>query len=149
MTPKSNATSEREGSNPEGGGSTVAESGGTPETKADPDAEWVAATLQGDPLAFEKLVVRHQNRIYTRIYFMVNDRETAADLCQEVFLKAHVALRGGEPTRKVSSRSPPLSLSAVSVAICSSSASRSGSWAMSGSPQRRRRINRSTIGSSL
>lgn len=42
----------------------------------------------GDQDAFEQLVLSNQNRVYALAFRMVNDREEAADLAQEAFLKA-------------------------------------------------------------
>ena len=42
----------------------------------------------GDQEAFGQLVLAHQNKIYTLCVHMVTDREEAADLAQEAFLKA-------------------------------------------------------------
>lgn len=58
------------------------------ESGPDPDAEVLATALTGDTRAFEELVVRHQNRIYTHVHFMVRDAEIALDLAQECFLRA-------------------------------------------------------------
>lgn len=66
---------------------------GEPETNTDPDAETLALAMDGDHRAFEELVLRHQDRVYTNIYFMVHDRELAADLSQECFLRAYRGLR--------------------------------------------------------
>ena len=59
----------------------------------DPDRAYLEAAREGDSKAFGELVLRHQDRIYTRIYFMVHDRELAADLSQDAFLKAYLGLR--------------------------------------------------------
>ena len=50
--------------------------------------ELVARAKAGDTDAFEQLVLDNQNRIYSLAFRMVNDREEAADLAQEAFLKA-------------------------------------------------------------
>ena len=42
----------------------------------------------GRPEAFDRLVERHQDRVYGVIHRMVNDREKAMDLTQETFLRA-------------------------------------------------------------
>ena len=60
---------------------------------ADPDLALVQAASAGDHHSFEELVKRHQNRVYTRIRFMVRDPGVAEDLAQEAFLKAYLGLR--------------------------------------------------------
>ena len=56
------------------------------------DQELVARAQNGDTEAFNPLVYKYQQKIYNLIYRKVRDRETAKDLCQEVFLKAWQAL---------------------------------------------------------
>ena len=56
------------------------------------DQELVARAQNGDTEAFNPLVRKYQQKIYHLIYRKVGDRETAQDLCQEVFLKAWQAL---------------------------------------------------------
>ena len=46
----------------------------------------------GDTAAFNPLVLKYEKKIYNLMYQRVRDRETAKDLCQEVFLKAFNAL---------------------------------------------------------
>lgn len=61
----------------------------TPGTAVDDaDAPLVARAQAGDVGAFETLVVRHQDRIYTEVRFLVRDPELASDLTQECFLHA-------------------------------------------------------------
>jgi RNA polymerase sigma-70 factor (ECF subfamily) len=52
------------------------------------ERELVARAKAGDPHAFEQLVLDNQNKVYTLAVRMVGDREEAADLAQEAFLKA-------------------------------------------------------------
>ena len=52
------------------------------------EQELVARARAGDQSAFEQLVLDNQNKVYTLAFRMVNDREEAADLAQEAFLKA-------------------------------------------------------------
>ena len=52
------------------------------------EQELVARAKAGDQDAFEQLVLDNQNKVYTLAFRMVNDREEAADLAQEAFLKA-------------------------------------------------------------
>ena len=56
------------------------------------EQELVARAQNGDTEAFNPLVYKYQQKIYNLIYRKVGDRETAKDLCQEVFLKAWQAL---------------------------------------------------------
>ena len=48
----------------------------------------MARARTGDQEAFEQLVLDNQNKVYALALRMVNDREEAADLAQEAFLKA-------------------------------------------------------------
>lgn len=52
------------------------------------EQELVARAKAGDQSAFEQLVLDNQNKVYSLALRMVNDREEAADLAQEAFLKA-------------------------------------------------------------
>lgn len=54
--------------------------------------ELVKRAQNGESDAFNPLVSKYQHKIYNLIYKRVGDRETAKDLCQEVFLKAWQAL---------------------------------------------------------
>ena len=56
------------------------------------DSELVRQFQNGDIEAFNPLVLKYQQKIYNLIYLRVHDRETAEDLCQDVFLKAFKAL---------------------------------------------------------
>ena len=56
------------------------------------EQELVTLVQNGNTEAFNPLVRKYQQKIYNLIYQRVGDRETAKDLCQEVFLKAWQAL---------------------------------------------------------
>ncbi len=58
----------------------------------DPDAELVARAARRDPEAFDALVLRHQDRIYSALLRLLGDAEAARDAAQETFLKAWQAL---------------------------------------------------------
>jgi RNA polymerase sigma-70 factor (ECF subfamily) len=49
---------------------------------------------QNDRQAFNELVIRYQDRIFNTVYRIVNDHPTAADICQESFLKAYQSING-------------------------------------------------------
>lgn len=53
-----------------------------------PYDDLVTKARNGDQEAFEKLVLENQNRVFSLALRLVNDREEAADLAQEAFLKA-------------------------------------------------------------
>lgn len=50
--------------------------------------ELVKQVQSGDTEAFNPLILKYEKKIYNLIYRRIGDRETAQDLCQEVFLKA-------------------------------------------------------------
>ena len=52
------------------------------------DRELVQRAKNGDKDAFEQLVLDNQNRVYSLALRLVGDREAAADLAQEAFVKA-------------------------------------------------------------
>jgi RNA polymerase sigma-70 factor, ECF subfamily len=58
-----------------------------------PDASLVHETRLGNENAFGELMRRYQERVYTILYGMIQNREDALDLTQEVFVKAYVGLR--------------------------------------------------------
>jgi RNA polymerase sigma-70 factor (ECF subfamily) len=62
---------------------------GLAEGFADPDAELVARWRMGDTSAFEKLVHRHERRVFSLVYRMLGSREEAEDVAQEAFLALH------------------------------------------------------------
>tara|TARA_R110001592_G_scaffold359340_4_gene665805 strand:+ start:45942 stop:46538 length:597 start_codon:yes stop_codon:yes gene_type:complete len=59
------------------------------------DQELVSQYLNGNENAFEALLRRHQQKIFSKIFFMVNKQELAEDLFQETFLKVINTLKGG------------------------------------------------------
>lgn len=65
------------------------------------DHQLVARTLADEPAAFEALVRRHQTRLFHIAHRMVKDREQAADLVQETFLRAYRKLADYQPTGSV------------------------------------------------
>lgn len=52
------------------------------------DNELLVLYKQGNVAAFETLVLRHKDRVYSSIYFLVKDEWLAEDIFQETFLKA-------------------------------------------------------------
>ncbi len=60
------------------------------------DQQLIANYLDGDERAFETLLNRHQQKIYTSIYLFVKDQSLAEDILQEVFIKVIDTLRKGK-----------------------------------------------------
>lgn len=59
------------------------------------DQQLIQLYVKGDSAAFEDLIKRHKDRIFTSIVIMVKDRSIAEDIFQEVFIKIIDTLRGG------------------------------------------------------
>ncbi|MGA3169588.1 MAG: sigma-70 family RNA polymerase sigma factor [Chthoniobacteraceae bacterium] len=64
------------------------------EAPVNPDIELVARTQDGDPRAFDELVVKYSPRLYGLVYNMTANHEDANDLLQDVFAKAFRSIRG-------------------------------------------------------
>lgn len=59
------------------------------------DEQLVKNYANGDNDAFDTLLARYQQKIYSYILFLVHDDEVADDLFQETFMKAIVTIRQG------------------------------------------------------
>ncbi len=59
------------------------------------DQQLIERYLNGDDKAFEVLLSRHKEKIYTSIYLFVKDRSLADDIFQDVFIKIIKTLRKG------------------------------------------------------
>lgn len=53
----------------------------------------LARVRRGDPAAFERLVLLHQDRVFDFCVRMLGDREEALDVSQDVFIRVHQHLR--------------------------------------------------------
>ena len=60
----------------------------------------MSRTAEGDELAFEILVRRHQTSVLNLVYHYVGDRTKAKDLAQEVFIRVWRAAKRYEPKAK-------------------------------------------------
>lgn len=56
--------------------------------EADRDAELVARVQSGDVRAYDELVVKYRERLFAIVYNLTSNREDAADIIQDVFIKA-------------------------------------------------------------
>jgi RNA polymerase sigma-70 factor (ECF subfamily) len=52
---------------------------------------------QGDPSAFEAILLKHQDRIYNLCLYMLRDSGNARDAAQDVFLKVYRGLKDFRP----------------------------------------------------
>jgi RNA polymerase sigma factor (sigma-70 family) len=60
------------------------------------DCELISQYINGDEGAFEALVKRHKNKLFTTIYLIVKDQHVAEDLLQETFIKAVRTITSGK-----------------------------------------------------
>ncbi len=60
------------------------------------DRELIRLYLNGNERAFEELLTRHKNKIYTSIYLFVKDQSLAEDIFQDTFIKIIDTLRNGK-----------------------------------------------------
>ena len=56
------------------------------------DADLIARSVGGDRGAFEELVRRHQDRLFSTVYRLLDSSEDAQDVVQESFLNAYQSL---------------------------------------------------------
>ncbi len=67
-------------------------------TKTDNDL--IHLFIDGDMNALETLILRHKDKLYTSIQFMVKDKYLAEDIFQDVLIKIIDTLRGGRYTEE-------------------------------------------------
>jgi RNA polymerase sigma-70 factor (ECF subfamily) len=62
----------------------------TPERQQEADADWqvVKKVQAGDVAAFDPLIVKYRERVYSVVYNLCGNREDGADLAQTTFIKA-------------------------------------------------------------
>ncbi len=62
------------------------------------DEDLVTLYAQGNNAAFDILLNRHKNNVYSYIYFIVRNTELAEDIFQETFVKAIITIKQGRYT---------------------------------------------------
>lgn len=67
------------------------------------DRALAALAAQGREGAFRELLKRYERPVFSLVFRMVRDRETAEDLAQEAFIRAFNAISSYDPTYKFSS----------------------------------------------
>ncbi len=58
------------------------------EARADSDFAYVKRVQEGDVGAFDQLILKYRERLFSIIYNLTSNREDAADLTQDAFIKA-------------------------------------------------------------
>jgi len=64
------------------------------------DHELIHSFRDGDLQALEALVIRHKDKLYTSILFLVKDKYLAEDIFQDVLIKIIDTIRGGRYTEE-------------------------------------------------
>ncbi|HYM93234.1 MAG TPA: sigma-70 family RNA polymerase sigma factor [Chitinophagaceae bacterium] len=64
------------------------------------DHELIHLFIDGDPEALETLVLRHKDKLYTSILFLVKDKYLAEDIFQDVFIRIIDTMRSGRYTEE-------------------------------------------------
>lgn len=64
------------------------------------DHELITSFNAGDVSAFQSLVLRHKDKLYTSIYFLVKDKYLAEDIFQDVFIRIIDTIKGGRYTEE-------------------------------------------------
>ncbi|HOD46360.1 MAG TPA: sigma-70 family RNA polymerase sigma factor, partial [Opitutaceae bacterium] len=67
----------------------------SPERQHEADSDWVVVqrVQAGDVAAFDDLIRKYRERLYAIIYNMIGNREDAADLAQDTFIKAFQSIK--------------------------------------------------------
>ena len=68
----------------------------------DPDVQLMMRVKEGDHEAFTEIVTAYQDRLVGIFHHILNGREHAEDLAQDVFLRVYRARAGYQPTAKFS-----------------------------------------------
>ena len=58
-------------------------------SEVDQEKLWIEAAQQGDTLAFNRLVLKWEQRVYNTCYRVLRNRDDAAEITQEAFLAAY------------------------------------------------------------
>jgi RNA polymerase sigma-70 factor (ECF subfamily) len=64
------------------------------------DHELIHLFIDGDLDALETLVIRHKDKLYTSILFLVKDKYLAEDIFQDVFIRIIDTIKGGRYTEE-------------------------------------------------
>jgi RNA polymerase sigma-70 factor (ECF subfamily) len=59
----------------------------------DPDAAFVRAVQGGDIAAFDHLVIKHKDKLFNIVYWLLGDYQETNDCAQEIFIKVFKSIR--------------------------------------------------------
>lgn len=62
----------------------------------DTDTNLIQEFLEGNQSGVERLFARHQDRLYTYVFFLVKKQEIAEDIFQDTFVKAFNSIKAGK-----------------------------------------------------
>jgi len=60
------------------------------------DSDLIQLFLSGDQSGIDRLFTKHQDRLYTYIFFLVKKQEVAEDIFQDAFVKAFNSIKAGK-----------------------------------------------------
>ena len=64
-----------------------------PTGSPDPDAGFVRAVQAGDMTAFDQLVIKHKDKLFNMVYWLLGDYQEANDCSQEIFIKVFRSIK--------------------------------------------------------
>ena len=64
-----------------------------PAGSPDPDAAFVRAVQGGDMAAFDQLVIKHKDKLFNMVYWLLGDYQEANDCAQEIFIKVFNSIK--------------------------------------------------------
>jgi RNA polymerase sigma-70 factor (ECF subfamily) len=67
----------------------IKKSAGSP----DPDAAFVRAVQAGDMAAFDQLVIKHKDKLFNMVYWLLGDYQEANDCAQDIFIKVFNSIK--------------------------------------------------------
>jgi RNA polymerase sigma-70 factor (ECF subfamily) len=59
----------------------------------DPDVAFVRAVQGGDMAAFDQLVIKHKDKLFNMVYWLLGDYQEANDCAQEIFIKVFKSIK--------------------------------------------------------
>ena len=59
----------------------------------DPDAAFVRAVQAGDMAAFDRLVIKHKDKLFNMAYWLLGDYQEANDCAQDIFIKVFNSIK--------------------------------------------------------